>query len=68
MIEMARERKDEVVPAPSKELQEMRQEDLTAEPSLDGILEGVDLADPRVKRFFARMSEPQEPEKDEGRE
>jgi hypothetical protein len=52
---MAREPKDEAVPKPSKELQEMRQEDLTAEPSLDGMLEGVDLADPRLKRFFARL-------------
>ncbi len=41
----------------------MREEEVTAEPSLAGMLEGVDLADPRVKEFFARMSEPQEPEK-----
>lgn len=40
---------------PSKELQEMREEEVTAQPSLAGMLEGVDLEDVRVKRFFAKL-------------
>lgn len=39
---------------PSKELREMR------EPSLDKMLEGVDLADDRVMRFLARMARKQD--------
>jgi hypothetical protein len=52
---MARKLKDDAVSKASKELQEMRQEEVTVEPSLGGMLEGVDLADPRVKSFFARL-------------
>ena len=51
--------------APSKELQEMLQEEVTSEPSLDGMLQNVDLTDQRVKSFFARMSEPQDPQETE---
>ena len=50
---------------PSKELQEMREEEVTQEPSLEGLLGDLDLDDPRAKSFFARMSEPQEQEETE---
>lgn len=40
---------------PSKELQDMRQEEVTAEPSLAGMLAGVDLEDPRLRAFFADL-------------
>ena len=53
--------------APSKELQEMLQEEVTSEPSLDGMLQNVDLTDQRVKSFFARMSEPQEETEADGK-
>lgn len=52
---MARKPKSDAAPKPSKELEEMRQEEVTAEPSLAGMLEGVDLTDPRVKAFFADL-------------
>ena len=40
---------------PSKELQEMREEEVTAEPSLDGLMPDLDLTDPRTKSFFAAI-------------
>ena len=51
---------------PSKELQEMRQEEVTAEPSLDRLMPDLDLTDSRVRSFFARMSEPQEETEQDG--
>jgi hypothetical protein len=40
---------------PSKELEEIREEEVTAEPSLDGLMPDLDLTDPKVKSFFARI-------------
>ena len=40
---------------PSKELRKMREEEVTAEPSLDGLMPDLDLTDPRVKSFFAKL-------------
>ena len=40
---------------PSKELQELREEEVTAEPSLAGLMPDLDLTDPKVKSFFARI-------------
>ena len=40
---------------PSKELQEMREEEVTSEPSLEGLMPDLDLTDPKVKSFFARI-------------
>lgn len=41
--------------APSKELQEIREEEVTAEPSLAGLMPDLDLTDPKVKSFFADL-------------
>ena len=46
----------DTIPEPSKELQEMLQEDLTAEPSLEGMLGDLDLADKRVQLFLQRIA------------
>ena len=49
---------------PSKELREIREEEVTAEPSLQGLMPDLDLTDPKVKAFFARILAEIEAKKD----
>jgi hypothetical protein len=51
---------------PSKELQEMQEEELTAEPSLEGLLGDLDLEDPKVKQFFSNLLAEQEETDEDG--
>ncbi len=46
----------DTIPEPSKELQEMLEEEQTADPSLDGMLPDLDLADKRVQAFLQRIA------------